>query len=239
MIPHHRAFFYTRPMRLITVTVLMGYLGLLFLISQYEEEVSFLLYFEDLLSYEYQLQAFLSLKLLLVIMISFGWMYATRWNQYDPLLWIRSSVVTVSITRFLVLLEWSVLVGMVGTMMYLAVYQLYPYDIAVVAVVELVVSVLVFILYYNALCFLLERIIKHLFGLIIPVIFYLVVLLQTDVLLDTDKVYEPLDLIQIIVPDIAITDTGYGFLFGSIMVLSVGVLWTIIALLFVQKQDAI
>jgi hypothetical protein len=226
-------------MRLITVTLLIGYLVLLLLVSQYEEEPSYLLYFQEQLQYEYQLQAFLPLKLLLVILISFGWIYATRWNQYDPALWMRSSVLSTALSRFVVLLEWSGLVSFVGTMLYLAVYRLYPYQVTVEEAMTLILSVQLFQFYYNSLCFWLDRVIQHLFGFVIPLLLYLIVLLQTEVLLASDSPFLAVNIIQVIIPDIAILESGYGFLFGAVMIVSVAFIWLVFGIWFVQKQDAI
>lgn len=129
--------------------------------------------------------------------------------------------------------------ALVGTFLYLAVYRLYPYDIAIEEVTTLLPAMLLFSLYYNALCFLLERLISHLFGLIIPVLLYLIVMLQSEVILDTTHRFTPMDIIQIVIPDIMIMELGYGFLFGATMVFSIALLWLVIGLLFVRKQDAI
>lgn len=239
MVRNHRRFLYTRPMRIIAITIVICYLIYLFIISQYQDTRSQVLFHQEQLQYEYILQAFIPLKLLIVFLISFGWIYATRWNQYDVFLWSHSSVIWVSLSRYIVLVEWSGLIALGCSLLYMGVYMLYPYDVAITTWLQLIGSMVVFVVYYNSLCFLFERMITHLFGLLIPLLLFLMMMIQSDVNIHSNRLDTSFDWIQLFAPDIGITTDGFGFLFGVVMVMSLALFEVIIGLWFVQKQDAI
>lgn len=239
MIHIHRICLVTPIVKRVGVALTIGILVILLLIGDYQEPLPWLMYHQDLVLFEYRMQAVTILKVVTILWMCFLWMYATRWNQYDVYAMSRFSKQRVIWTRYLVVLEQSILFASVQVALLLSVQLFYPYELPGAMISSLIGNVVLFCLYFNTLWLALERWIQHLYTLFLPLLGYLIAMLFGDGLMPTDGTFEPRYLIHIIAPDVLVTENGYTFYFGPFVVLIMITILLQIVGLFVARQDGI
>lgn len=219
--------------------LIIGYLVIIFAISEYNQSDSELLINEDVLRFEYINQGMTILKVTMVFYIVFLWIYSTRWNQYDIYLMWRKNKLSIVYSRFIMLTLLSLFLGLSYILILNTVMLLYPYSIKFDMVITSILSMVLFILFYNSLCLLLERLIDHVIGLFLPLILYLV-----SMLIGNGQYPETIDIdgnqvIQFIAPDMLLKQNVFTFLYGELTIVILIILLLQTTYWTVSKQDAI
>jgi hypothetical protein len=190
----------------------------------------------EMIRFDYVLHGFTVLKLIVMMAITLGWVYGSRWNEYDVFLLLRSSPWKVHLSRAVVLWEMSLLLAFGLYALFVTGWLCLPYAIDVRLFVTMGISLAMFTWYYQAMALLFERMLRHPAGLFVPLFGYVVSLLFQDATVEPNAPLDPAALPQLLWPELI---WEHGFRFGGWMVVAVGLIWLQVSWRVIQRQDAI
>jgi len=194
-------------------------MGIFFVVmSEYKIGRSSLLFQEELYNFEYVLQGFTALKLILLSYMLFVWVYANFISKYDIYLYSRFSPFKVCSSKFLVLNLISFLMAGFLTVLFAFVWLLYPMALKTIIIVELFGYTILFVVLYNVLFFLFLVLFKHLYGLFIPLFGYLFSMISMDMNSLNVLGENGINYSQILFPDIVYHDNHFMFMYGGLFV---------------------
>lgn len=234
MIGSHRAFLYSGTMRRVALFTVGLYALFVALIGEYDEASGWLSFHAEMVRFDYVLHGFTVLKLMVVMAITIGWVYGTRWNDYDVFLLVRASALRVHLGRLVVLIEATGVFALAMFALFAAGWWLLPYPVDVTLWLRMALFLGLFTLYYNAMAFWLERLVRHPVGLFVPLLGYVLSLLFQDATVTPDVPLDASALPQLLWPDLL---WDHAFRFGAGMVFAIGLIWLQCTWRLIQRQD--
>lgn len=205
--------------------------------SEYKTGKSTILFQAELYNYEYVLQGFTVLKLLLLLYCVLLWIYANHITKYDVYLYSRYPHVKVFVSKFYVIVELSlVLSGFLGSL-FVLVWSLYPQALAYDVIFVFFVMICLFVVFYNMLFLLFSMVVKHLYGVFIPLLGYLISMITVDMNNNTVGGGLQVNYSHILFPDIVYYENRFMFMYGGLFVFCEVVLMGYIVIHIFRKND--
>ncbi len=224
-------------MKKVFVFLIIIYLFLLVVISEKDLPMSELLFYQDNYSWEYLYFSLNIMKLLIIIYITFLYLYATKWSKYDVYLLIRASKIKVQFSRYVLLLYYGLSLKTYFLVIFGLMYTLYPYELTYVFITKLWGFLFFFVFYYSTLFFFLEIMIKGIASLFIPLLGYLIQLLFFSIDGLTEQTFFS-DFIQLFVPDVTIRLGGIYTLYSPLILGSVSIVMLVASYKKIIVDDA-
>lgn len=224
-------------MRFILIAIILMMGSFLIAVSDYDSGTSMILIQEEAFQYDYLLQGFSVLKIVIILYSAFLWMYGTQINHYDVYLYTRYSHRRVFLSKWIAIQIIVLLLTGFLIVEYVLVWVLYPNALQEMMILELFGVLMIFTGYYNVLFWFFSTVIKHLYGNFIPIIGYILSMITVDINMKVDDQGIIAKCIQIIYPDIVYYDNHFRFMYGGLFVFCMTLIFSSLVIHIFQKND--
>lgn len=219
-------------------------LGAIFLIvclyfSRFYIDNELLMFDANFYQNEYMFEAFNIAKILIVLFAFLQTVYAYVLNKYDYFLVVRASRKKVFLSKVIVLyFIATIFITICYLILFIIPLYLTPYFSTSTVSIGILLKMLLFGYVYNTLFIMTITITKHVFGLFLVFTGFIISFISNDLEPIKENVTNFNKVSNIIFPDIIqYTNVGYDFLYGSIFVIALTLLYVSVGILVYQYTD--
>ncbi|AIO19304.1 hypothetical protein KQ51_01428 [Candidatus Izimaplasma bacterium HR1] len=167
------------------------------------------------------------IKIVTVLFTMLVGIYSFYISKYDVFLISRNSKTRIIISKFLTVSFISIMFSLCLVLFYSVLWVILDINVELIMIVELLLKMSLFSVYYSLLYAFLVINFNNLFIMVMPFMGYLISNLSIDYGVKIDEIERGSRIINVLFPDLIVLDGAFEYIYGSYFVLSVLAIITI------------
>lgn len=215
-------------------------LGCLFLLLIYPlgEPRMALLYQSTWIRDDFLASAIMVVQWMSILFVTFLWLYDRNWNRHDVLFLFRYSPALLYLVKTLINIIISVTLVMFLLDITIVLWISFPQTTVPTDVFRVVAHMIGLVFYYNILAMLCDQLIRHLYGLLIPLVGFLLAFLAIDAGASPSGSGLLMNLTHFLFPVLWYDGDGFKLLYGSVFMVAMSLFLALAGVVQIRKQDA-